>query len=1129
MSVANFAMQVVRPVVIILIGILIPQFVQGQHSVKLVNNPCVSPDGKKVAFDYSGDLWEVEIGGGKARQLTVSPANDSRPKYSPDGKTIAFNSSREGRIQIFTMPVEGGLPTQITFHSEGSTIREWSADGKHLLIEASRDHYWGRNAGRIFLIEAKPRPFERLLFDAYGDEATLSPEGNRVLFTRESISWYRKGYHGSQAGQVWMYDRERKTFEKVAHHQNGCRMPMWGSDGKSIIFVSQEGGSFNLWKKSLSDGSQNPLTDFNDDSVVMPSISRDGKTIVFRHLFDLYQLDLEKGGKPNKIEISIQSDQKPKDEVRGVLSSATEVAFTKDGLEIAMIAGGDLWVMDTELREPIRITRSANLESNPVFCDDGNSIVFISDQEGQSDIWKATRTDSKKYWWQNEEFKLERLTEDSDAESGLRLSPTGKHLSFVRGVGELWLMKTDGSGKKRLLNSWNAPSYDWSPDDKWIVYAQSDNDFNRDIYIMPVDQSREPFNVSMHPDNDDNPVWSPDGKVIAFTGRRLGDESDIYYVFLEAEQDETTARDRKLKKALDKMKARKKKSSSKSPSKSSPKSSPEKTASNKAKQGPEKKEEGKQEPKSNPGTPDSKKAPKEPKPVKIDFEGMIDRIRRVSIAGVSERGLFWSADSKQLAFRASIDGKSGVYSISPPTSTRPKFLFSTSGSSPRWNADNKIYWLVSGKPAVTNTKGGSTTSYSFSTRHQYLRSEKYLAAFELCWREMRDSFYDGNMNNKNWSEIRRKYADMARQAPDNATFAVVVNMMLGELNASHMGFFGGFGRRGRGAAASSASGWSETTAHFGLRFDPEFKGPGLKVRDVVFKSPAWERDSKILAGEVVLAIDGKEVDPAMELTQVLNGDPNRDVSLRVKNVKGEEREVSIRPTSYGAIRGMLYEHWVRQNQKAVAKASDSQFGYLHIQGMNMPSFRRFEQELYKIGHGKDGLVIDVRENGGGSTTDHLLTSLTQPTHAITVPRGGGRGYPHDRKIYASWNKPIVVLCNQNSFSNAEIFSHAIKYLKRGKVVGVPTAGGVISTGGTGIMDLGFIRKPFRAWYLKGDGEDMELNGCVPDHVLWPAPGEMPKGVDRQLDKAIEVLKQDVSSFQSKPKLELKPASQRPKK
>jgi tricorn protease len=172
-------------------------------------------------------------------------------------------------------------------------------------------------------------------------------------------------------------------------------------------------------------------------------------------------------------------------------------------------------------------------------------------------------------------------------------------------------------------------------------------------------------------------------------------------------------------------------------------------------------------------------------------------------------------------------------------------------------------------------------------------------------------------------------------------------------------------------------------------------------------------------------------------------------------------------------------------------------------------------------------VIDVRENGGGSTADLLLTSLTQPVHALTVPRGATTtGYPHDRLVFAAWRKPIIVLCNQNSFSNAEIFSHAIKTLKRGKLVGAPTAGGVVSTGGTAITDIGFLRLPFRGWYLRDNGEDMELNGAVPDVILWPQPGDMPAGKDDQLSKAIELLKADVATEKSKPKPKLRKATER---
>ena len=234
----------------------------------------------------------------------------------------------------------------------------------------------------------------------------------------------------------------------------------------------------------------------------------------------------------------------------------------------------------------------------------------------------------------------------------------------------------------------------------------------------------------------------------------------------------------------------------------------------------------------------------------------------------------------------------------------------------------------------------------------------------------------------------------------------------------------------------------------------------------------------------------------------------------------------LRPTSYGAVRQLLYDKWVRDTRALVEKLSSGTLGYLHIQAMNQTSFYRFEADLYAAGAGKGGLVIDVRKNGGGSTTDHLLTALTQPVHAITVPRGGGPGYPQDRKVYATWNKPIVVLCNQNSFSNAEIFSHAIKTLGRGKLVGVPTAGGVISTGATTIMDVGTLRLPTRGWFLTDTGEDMELNGAVPHHVVWPQPGQLAAGKDVQIEKAVEVLLADVKAWNERPQPKLRKATER---
>src|SRR5262249_48661326 len=288
-------------------------------------------------------------------------------------------------------------------------------------------------------------------------------------------------------------------------------------------------------------------------------------------------------------------------------------------------------------------------------------------------------------------------------------------------------------------------------------------------------------------------------------------------------------------------------------------------------------------------------------------------------------------------------------------------------------------------------------------------------------------------------------------------------------------------------------------------------GPGLKVRDVLPGGPADKKRSRLSAGDIILKIDGVDVDASMDPTLVLNGRLDREINLAVQGSDGKEREGTLRPIGYSASQALRYNHRLPHNRKPVADASKGKLGYRHISQMAMPNFRKFEEELVSEGSGKDGLVIDVRENPGGSITDRLLTALTQPNHAITVPRGGGPGYPLDRKVYTSWHKPIVVLCNQNSGSNAEIFSHAIKTLKRGQVVGVPTAGAVVSTGAAPILDVGLLRLPTRGWFTILDGEDMEKHGAEPHHVLWPTPGTLPQGRDAQLSKAIEVLQGDVEA------------------
>ncbi len=1091
--------------------------------IRLANHPALSPDGKTLAFDHLGDIWAVPTAGGTARPLTRHPAKDVTPKFSPDGKEIAFVSDRDGSSQVFIMPASGGSPRQVTFHTAGYVLHEWTPDGNQVLVSVMRDHAWSRRTPeRFYLVDVRDRKAEQLLFDDYGASGTLSPDGKKLLFTREGPEWWRKGYTGSQASQIWLYDLESKRFDAVLMDQNDHRWPLWKSDGKSFYFCTNQKNGFVLNEMALTprQGSgaveRKPIHSklqaaFPDDSIAFPCVSRDGATMVFRHLFDLYRMT--PNGKPEKIDI-VRDDDRPVEKIeRRSLDRASAVAFTNDGLEIAFIAGGDLWVMDTELREPKRITATAAEERSPLFAPDGNSIYFVSDVGGKTDIWKATRGDAKKPWWLNKSFPLEKVTSDGEAKTGLSFSPDGLKLAFIRGRGDLMIADANGKNERRAIKSWNPPDYDFSPDGKWLVYALYDNDFNRDIWLKQIDGNSKPFNLSRHPYNEDDPIWSPDGRMIAFVGAREEKSSvDIHFVYLRAEDDQKNSRDRGLEKALDKFR-----------------------------KGAAKKDGGDEEKKPAP----AKKAPPE---VVIDFEGIHDRIRRVTIPNSNESSPFWSPDSKKLAFTATIDGQHGTFTIEPPDNLKPALLSTQSGTHARWLKSGQIVWLSGGLPgsisgsgsaggASTSTSTGPTPkgsgrsggsaaaapgSYRFTAYQDFDSAKKHQAAFDQCWRLMRDNWYDDKHGNRDWDAVRGTYQPLAATA-DPDTLHTCVWLMLGELNGSHLGFFAGSTtlptRRPGGPPDEPTGGdrkWTVVTANLGVRFDESYRGPGLRIRDVLPDGPADQVKSRLRPGEIIKSIDGTNVDPAIDLTAVLNGLQARDIALTLTNDANKDREVSVRPISFTAARQLVYKKWLKDNQAQVERLSNGSLGYLHIRAMDMPSFRQFEEELYNAGAGKAGLVIDVRENGGGSTTDHLLTALTQPQHAIAVPRGGGQGYPQDRTVYATWDKPIVVLCNQNSFSNAEIFSHAIKTLKRGHLVGVPTAGGVISTGGTAIMDVGFLRLPTRGWHILGTGEDMELNGAVPDHIVWPAPGDAAQGKDEQIAKSVEVLLRDVKEWSNRP-------------
>jgi tricorn protease len=1124
--------------------------------IRLAQDPALSPDGRTLVFSWLGDLWTASATGGAARPLTRHPGRDTSPVFSPDGSRLAFLSDRETGPQIFLLPAAGGLPERLTTHSEGYTLDGWYPDGSALLVNAERDFsHYPRSGQRFFRVPLTGPAGDQPIFDDYGRTGDLSPDGRRLLFTREGEQATRKGYRGSQASQIWLYDTTAGSFTQLIAEETSARFPLWRPDGRGFYFTTGRSGSVNLWEYELAGARQTQLTRFTDDPVTSPVVARDGRTIVFRHLFDLYRFEPGSRREPARLDLWTDLETGAAGLERRLLTSVSEVSFSSDGLEVAFIAGGDLWVMDTLLREPRQITRTPETERDPQFAPDGNTIAYISDQDGQSDLWQAARARPEQYWWRNDTFTLTRLTEDSAVEQDLKWSPDGRQLAFIQGNGDLCALDLASRATRRVLPSWNRPDYQWSPDGRWFAAAFYDTDFNRDIWLLRADGTGTPYNLSRHPDNESDPVWSPDGRMIAFTGRRVGEEVDIYYVRLRAEDEGRTRRARTLEKAVDKLA----KSRKKAPARTEKKSAPASSKSGRTATAAE--ETSDSAAPDRPAGASSAAAARRLPEVKIDFDRIHERIHRLSIANSTERDLLWSPDSKKLAFSATVDGRRGTYTVEFPDELRPKLLCAETGSQGRWLENgNQIVWrsgparaagdddeatprpgppAAPATPAPTPTPApapspgsadgsvpasvsdsGRVTRFPFRVAHETDLAAKHRAAFDLAWRTMRDSWYDERLGNRNWDEVRRKYRDAAT-SPDPQNLATVINLMLGELNGSHLGF------TLRPASGESAASWSPVTAHLGVRWDHTHAGPGLKVRDVIPDGPAARRGGLLSAGDVVLSIDETAIGPATDLARLLTGPSGREIRLRVANAAGSERDVAIEADRYSAIRALLYPKWVADNRAQVEKQSAGRLGYLHVRAMNQDSFLQFEQDLYAAGVGRDGLIIDVRDNGGGRTADLLLTALTQPAHAIAVPRGGGPGYPQDRKVFATWSKPIVVLCNQNSFSNAEIFAHAIKHLGRGQLVGVTTAGGVVSTGARTIMDLGTLRLPSRGWYRLQDGEDMELSGAVPHHVVWRQPGESAQGRDTQLDKAVEVLGRDVAAAAARPVPKLRKSTERP--
>ncbi|MDR9387629.1 MAG: S41 family peptidase [Balneolaceae bacterium] len=1042
---------------------------QSQSDLLLAREPAISHDGAMVSFSYQGDIWTVPFEGGPATRLTIHKAYETAPVWSPDGDHIAFKGSRFGNYDIFTIPSDGGVSERITYYSGSDDLFDWTSQNT-LLFASNRTFNqveWDIELQHVSATGGTP---SRLL-DALGDHPTMSPNGRFIAFVRGSCRIEREEYDGPADLDVWLYDTETGIYTEVTQNSRNDYLPKW-KDDNTLVFISAETGRYNVVMQSIDNegaliGDMEPITQFETHGVRHFDISEEGHLVLERKA-NLYTMTSSME-EPSILDIQLSSDYRLDPlESMTFTGDIDQYAVSPNGEYTAMTIRGEIFIKanDEDIRRAVNVSKHSYRDQSPTWVND-STLVFSSDRDGQYDLYMVTSDDAAKTdLFKTLKFATTRLTSTPEDETNPLVSPNGEKIAFRRDRGGLIVADIDEnrglSNELALLDGWSTPGgVTWSPDNQWIAYALDDLNFNSEVYIHDVKNEMEPVNVSMHPRGDVSPFWSADGSKLGFLSDRNNGDYDLWFAWLQEDEWLKSEEDREDGFYFD-------------------------TASESDDDLSEQ--------------------------IQIDFNDIHERLWQVTSMPGNEGNLVISNDGETFFFTASspADRRSDLFSIQFDRDDMKQIT--KGGQNPgriTLGPNGESLFSVSrGALKQIDPESGSMTSLPFAARMTVDHTLEREQIFEEAWRALSKGFYDPQFHGKDWTALKDTYKPWALAGSTIQDFRYVFNWMLGQLNASHMGL--------RGSRPEETQ--EDRTGLLGVAVEPVSQG--VRVSHVVPNSPADKAQSKLTVGDIITHVEGHEMKPSTNFFSQLANDVSEQVLLTVVDEDGDSREVVIRPTN--SLRDLLYEEWVDSRKELVKEYSNDRLGYIHVEGMNWPSFERFERELMAQGHGKEGIVIDVRWNGGGWTTDMLMTVLNVRQHAYTVPRGATDNleqnhtsfehtYPYGERLPLSWwTKPSVAIANQSSYSNAEIFSHAFKTLGHGTLVGMPTFGAVISTGGQGLIDGSYVRMPFRGWYVKGSDMNMENGPAVPDVEIENEPDSKAKGTDPQLKKAVDVLLEEVA-------------------
>ena len=1046
--------------------------------------PAISPDGSLIAFSYKGDIYTVPVSGGRASQITTNPAHDSYPVWSPDGQQIAFASDRLGSMDIYVVDKEGGVPTRLTTHSGNETPIVFK-DKDHILFQANilpaaEDmQFPSSQFPQVYEVStAGGRP---VMFSSMPMEnISFSADGKSILYHDKKgyeDAW-RKHHTSSITRDIWMctLDGER-SYKKLSTFAGEDRSPVW-ANADTYYYLSEEKGSFNIYKANIKGGKPSPITQHTQHPVRFLTRANNG-TLCYGYDGGIYTL--KEGAQSQKVDIRVVTDKIDRDIIRQIKTNgATQIAVSPEGKEVAFILRGDVYVTSTEYKTTKQITNTAEQERNVDFAPDGRSLVYASERNGLWQLYQAkiANKEEKQFTYATD-IQEERLTNSNVTSFQPQYSPDGKEVAFLENRATIRVInlatkqvRTVMDGKFEYSYSDGDQWYQWSPDSRWILtnYIGIGGWNNKDVALVNASGNGEIHNLTQSGYNDSGAKWVLDGKAMIWESDRAGYRShgswgahgDIYIMFFDLEAYERFLMSKEELALLEEAEKGKK---------------------------DEKKDEAvKKGKKDNKKAEDKKKD--EVKALTFDLENCRDRIVRLTRHSSSLGDAVLSKKGDKLYYQASFERGSDLW-CQDLKDNSTKLILKDIGRAmmiPDKKGEDFYLCTRSGIKKVT-AKDGKSKNISFEAIFDYKPAEERQYMFDHAWQQVKDKFYKDDIHGIDWEGYRDAYRRFLPSINNNYDFQELLSEMLGELNGSHTG------------ARYRANGPALSTANLGVFFDDTYTGNGLKIKEIMAKSPFANKKCEVTSGCIIEQIDGQAIEAGMDYFPLLEGKAGKKVLLAIYNpANGKRFNVSIKAISASEQNTLLYKRWVDRNRKMVDELSGGRIAYVHVQGMDSPSFRTVYSELLSDkNRNRDAVIVDTRHNGGGWLHDDLATLLSGKEYQRFVPRGQYIGSDPFNK----WLKPSCVLVCEDNYSNAHGFPWVYKELGIGKLIGAPVPGTMTAVWWETQIDPSIVFGIPQVGCVDMRGQYAENNQLQPDIEVYNKPEDSLKGIDTQLATAVQ--------------------------